>query len=103
MPRSIVAGEPGFEPRQTESESVVLPLHHSPKFAQDYNALGHFLGRLGRVIGKRGPFYPFSPCFGKRGGEARDDFVAANPRHNNKRAVHEPDPLTPSLIVWFID
>ena len=25
-----VAGEPGFEPRQTESESVVLPLHHSP-------------------------------------------------------------------------
>jgi hypothetical protein len=27
---SWVAGEPGFEPRQTESESVVLPLHHSP-------------------------------------------------------------------------
>ena len=26
----IVAGELGFEPRQTESESVVLPLHHSP-------------------------------------------------------------------------
>ena len=25
-----MAGEPGFEPRQTESESVVLPLHHSP-------------------------------------------------------------------------
>ena len=25
-----VAGELGFEPRQTESESVVLPLHHSP-------------------------------------------------------------------------
>jgi hypothetical protein len=25
-----LAGEPGFEPRQTESESVVLPLHHSP-------------------------------------------------------------------------
>ena len=28
--RSILAGELGFEPRQTESESVVLPLHHSP-------------------------------------------------------------------------
>jgi hypothetical protein len=26
-----VAGELGFEPRQTESESVVLPLHHSPR------------------------------------------------------------------------
>ena len=26
----MVAGELGFEPRQTESESVVLPLHHSP-------------------------------------------------------------------------
>ena len=25
-----LAGEPGFEPRQTESKSVVLPLHHSP-------------------------------------------------------------------------
>src|SRR3954471_7566127 len=25
------AGELGFEPRLTESESVVLPLHHSPK------------------------------------------------------------------------
>ncbi len=28
-----VAGELGFEPRQTESESVVLPLHHSPTAA----------------------------------------------------------------------
>ena len=26
----LLAGELGFEPRQTESESVVLPLHHSP-------------------------------------------------------------------------
>jgi hypothetical protein len=26
-----MAGELGFEPRQTESESVVLPLHHSPR------------------------------------------------------------------------
>ena len=29
-----LAGELGFEPRQTESESVVLPLHHSPRIAQ---------------------------------------------------------------------
>ncbi len=29
-----MAGELGFEPRQTESESVVLPLHHSPKIAE---------------------------------------------------------------------
>src|ERR1700722_2016867 len=28
--RPGLAGELGFEPRQTESESVVLPLHHSP-------------------------------------------------------------------------
>ena len=26
-----MAGEPGFEPRPTESESVVLPLNYSPK------------------------------------------------------------------------
>jgi hypothetical protein len=35
-----VAGEPGFEPRQTESESVVLPLHHSPmRLPSKINAL----------------------------------------------------------------
>src|SRR3954466_6621373 len=28
--RDFEAGELGFEPRLTESESVVLPLHHSP-------------------------------------------------------------------------
>jgi hypothetical protein len=37
--RKTVAGELGFEPRQTESESVVLPLHHSPKFHNKINAL----------------------------------------------------------------
>jgi hypothetical protein len=26
----ILAGEPGFEPRLTESESAVLPLNYSP-------------------------------------------------------------------------
>ena len=28
----FLVAEPGFEPRQTESESVVLPLHHSAMF-----------------------------------------------------------------------
>ena len=68
---------------------------------RSYNALWHFSGRNGGLTGKRGSFYPFAPCFGKRGGEARDDFVAANPRHNNKRAVREPDLLTRSLIIRF--
>src|SRR5215472_6156932 len=35
-----LAGEPGFEPRQTESESVVLPLHHSPRdLPNEFNGL----------------------------------------------------------------
>ena len=37
--RKTVAGELGFEPRQTELEFVVLPLHHSPKFHNNINAL----------------------------------------------------------------
>jgi hypothetical protein len=36
-----VAGEPGFEPRLTESESAVLPLNYSPR------------GRIGRLWSKR--------------------------------------------------
>jgi hypothetical protein len=34
-----MAGELGFEPRQTESESVVLPLHHSPKLPSSLKSL----------------------------------------------------------------
>src|SRR5260370_36690182 len=34
-----LAGELGFEPRQTESESVVLPLHHSPRFLNNIRYL----------------------------------------------------------------
>ena len=34
-----MAGELGFEPRQTESESVVLPLHHSPKLPSNLKSL----------------------------------------------------------------
>ena len=36
-----LAGELGFEPRQTESESVVLPLHHSPKLLSSLKSLRH--------------------------------------------------------------
>ena len=39
LKRSFVAGELGFEPRQTESESVVLPLHHSPKLPSSLKSL----------------------------------------------------------------
>jgi hypothetical protein len=39
---AYLAGELGFEPRQTESESVVLPLHHSPIFSDTYTALLQF-------------------------------------------------------------
>src|SRR5450631_4387485 len=38
-----VAGELGFEPRQTESESVVLPLHHSPRYLNSTRYLRSFL------------------------------------------------------------
>ena len=31
FPPTIMAGELGFEPRLTESESAVLPLNYSPK------------------------------------------------------------------------
>lgn len=31
-----VVGDQGFEPRQTESESVVLPLHKSPLYGGGY-------------------------------------------------------------------
>ena len=38
-----LAGEPGFEPRQTESESVVLPLHHFPMgLLSKFNMLVNF-------------------------------------------------------------
>ena len=51
-----LAGEPGFEPRQTESESVVLPLHHSPmRLPSKINALWkdiEFWQTAGRGRGK---------------------------------------------------
>jgi hypothetical protein len=39
MELQVLAGELGFEPRQTESESVVLPLHHSPKLLSSLKSL----------------------------------------------------------------
>src|SRR3954454_18381924 len=41
-----VAGELGFEPRQTESESVVLPLHHSPTTPEAYAIFLRFIVRI---------------------------------------------------------
>jgi hypothetical protein len=41
-----LAGEPGFEPRQTESESVVLPLHHSPP---KWLILQHFFREFSKI------------------------------------------------------
>jgi hypothetical protein len=32
----VFVGLPGFEPRQTESKSVVLPLHHNPIFLTSF-------------------------------------------------------------------
>jgi hypothetical protein len=44
-----LAGELGFEPRQTESESVVLPLHHSPIIAQRHQYVRRHLGKCARA------------------------------------------------------
>jgi hypothetical protein len=50
IPRWL-AGELGFEPRQTESESVVLPLHHSPMFSVTYREVLRFLRGAGKSGG----------------------------------------------------
>ena len=36
---SSLVGLPGFEPRQTESKSVVLPLHHNPIIFPVFNGI----------------------------------------------------------------
>ena len=38
----VLVGLPGFEPRMTGPESVVLPLHHSPLFVFDGAKVEHF-------------------------------------------------------------
>ena len=60
-----MAGELGFEPRQTESESVVLPLHHSPIFSDTYKAFLKFLRRMRLALCKRAPFYSLPAGLGK--------------------------------------
>ena len=67
--RRTLAGELGFEPRQTESESVVLPLHHSPKSLSNIRGLAGNLRnfrRTGSIPSKRAPFYSLGPGLGKR-------------------------------------
>jgi hypothetical protein len=51
-PKSLIllAGELGFEPRQTESESVVLPLHYSP---MDYQTNSILYGIVPQSLASR--------------------------------------------------
>ena len=46
-----LAAELGFEPRQTESESVVLPLHNRAMNINDYTIFSLFVKRF--VLGKK--------------------------------------------------
>ena len=70
----MVAGELGFEPRQTESEFVVLPLHHSPIIAQRHQYVRRHSGQLlaagFRESRELAPFYSLPPALGKRAGIA---------------------------------
>ena len=68
-----LAGELGFEPRQTELEFVVLPLHHSPMIAQRhqyaYSELSGSRRRrddASRRFAALAPFYPLPAGLGKR-------------------------------------
>jgi hypothetical protein len=65
-----VAGELGFEPRQTESESVVLPLHHSPRYLNNIRDLTGILAVVATKEATPGkavaPFYPLGSSLGKR-------------------------------------
>ena len=42
LKESRLVGLPGFEPRMTGPESVVLPLHHSPMFLFDGAKVEHY-------------------------------------------------------------
>src|SRR5439155_14568698 len=108
-----LAGELGFEPRQTESESVVLPLHHSPMDYPAYSIayLAIRVNRLRRDQDKSPPrwwgrstrlilplasaeaeaFFRASAC---RGGGFRKQRPQHCPRsdrrHGGARAAHGP-------------
>src|SRR4051812_30578844 len=81
--RWSLAGELGFEPRQTESESVVLPLHHSPIIAQRYQydkmSSGDWLPPDSCKSGELAPFYSLPPALGKRARMALLQAEPANP------------------------
>src|SRR5690242_8942523 len=53
-----LAGEPGFEPRQTESESVVLPLHHSPTVSEQIQPVSELSGSGGEARKQPGRYRP---------------------------------------------
>src|ERR1700675_1569623 len=63
-----MAGELGFEPRQTESESVVLPLHHSPRIAQRNQRIMRSIGQCSRPDSMNpahlAPFYSLAAALG---------------------------------------
>src|SRR4051812_23550052 len=81
-----MAGELGFEPRQTESESVVLPLHHSPRIAEQDQGLEAPVGQLRRGIwqnpgGSGGSTRWIRGLARVTAGRAFFERVAANLRH----------------------
>ena len=54
------AGELGFEPRQADPESAVLPLHHSPK---DFFKLGGLENSV-KIKGRNWKFEEIEPRMG---------------------------------------
>ena len=50
--RVVLVGLPGFEPRMTGPESVVLPLHHSPIFLFDGAKVEQYFGFAKKIAKK---------------------------------------------------
>ena len=50
--RVVIVGLPGFEPRMTGPESVVLPLHHSPLFLFDGAKVEYYFGFTKKIAKK---------------------------------------------------
>ena len=50
--RVVGVGLPGFEPRMTGPESVVLPLHHSPLFLFDGAKVEYYFGFTKKIAKK---------------------------------------------------
>ena len=80
----VLAGDEGFEPSQTESESVVLPLHKSPiftlvaVFCNGYYYSRGVLNCQGYFLKNRGKLYIFSSAefsAGKKARRFREVFV----------------------------